>query len=265
MFQSLFWWKYCPGNNYLCGVVEYVTEFQSLFWWKYCPGSILRFPIQQGAKVSILVLVEVLPWAVRSGSTKVTTSARFNPCSGGSIALGLPRAPEEAEVRVSILVLVEVLPWVRQARRQAAPMKRVSILVLVEVLPWAICPLVYLSLLAQVSILVLVEVLPWASESRKVLVGQVMFQSLFWWKYCPGFSSYGFVSGLRSEFQSLFWWKYCPGFQARLSMVFCHSAKCRFNPCSGGSIALGYLPPCVFVPARPSFNPCSGGSIALGF
>ena len=65
-FQSLFWWKYCPGSlRRLREVWRVGTRFQSLFWWKYCPGS----PAYEAGKlvtgtpeVSILVLVEVLPW-----------------------------------------------------------------------------------------------------------------------------------------------------------------------------------------------------------
>ena len=37
--------------------------FQSLFWWKYCPGEKRKKALHPVRVVSILVLVEVLPWA----------------------------------------------------------------------------------------------------------------------------------------------------------------------------------------------------------
>ncbi len=86
--------------------------------------------------VSILVLVEVLPWAA-PGRCVFLAVTSFNPCSGGSIALGSPppgsslfiaacfnpcsggsialgrMTPHDlcTQAIVSILVLVEVLPW----------------------------------------------------------------------------------------------------------------------------------------------------------
>ena len=87
LFQSLFWWKYCPGERE-GGYVDNPVEFQSLFWWKYCPGR------------------------SKPASSKNDISC-FNPCSGGSIALGLGGAPLALLAVVSILVLVEVLPWER--------------------------------------------------------------------------------------------------------------------------------------------------------
>ena len=93
----------------------------------------------------------------------------FNPCSGGSIALGgkaWPMIPPQWMRLVSILVLVEVLPWDEAYDRKN-------------------------------------RALP-------------LFQSLFWWKYCPGM----------------------PQILLKLIMIIC------FNPCSGGSIALGDLTAC---------------------
>ena len=167
LFQSLFWWKYCPGqlvqNLFRFGIV-----FQSLFWWKYCPGPNLRGVWPKWALVSILVLVEVLPWVA-----------------------GVVR--REAANLVSILVLVEVLPWDIYA---GVP-----------------------GLFPGVSILVLVEVLPWASNRNMLRSEMTMFQSLFWWKYCPGDMEEKPVVDQKAEnaFQSLFWWKYCPGTTSTLS------------------------------------------------
>ena len=112
------------------------------------------------------------------------------------------------------------------------------------------------------------------------------FQSLFWWKYCPGANNSGPGYLVSAMFQSLFWWKYCPGPGKRTGTT--HNAYC-FNPCSGGSIALGVNVHDIFYVENgfqslfwwkycpgPSgshygqgrrvmcFNPCSGGSIALG-
>ena len=110
----------------------------------------------------------------------------FNPCSGGSIALGL-NLPIHVigPLHVSILVLVEVLPW-DGSEMGLSIFRHVSILVLVEVLPWEVPSLVNSSL-------------------------RYMFQSLFWWKYCPGIGE--------AFFEDPHAWS--------------------FNPCSGGSIALG--------------------------
>ena len=69
---------------------HHIPKFQSLFWWKYCPGDADLGHIRMTYHVvSILVLVEVLPWGTFMG------------------------AIEKAGERVSILVLVEVLPWER--------------------------------------------------------------------------------------------------------------------------------------------------------
>ena len=134
-FQSLFWWKYCPGTRRRDTTTPKSIKFQSLFWWKYCPGGHTCLQLGVLQTVSILVLVEVLPW---DKSKRHHTRRRYN---------------------VSILVLVEVLPWAQEPHRTSAR-DSVSILVLVEVLPWVQHP-------GRrpdphcVSILVLVEVLPW--------------------------------------------------------------------------------------------------------
>ena len=87
--------------------------FQSLFWWKYCPGSTGPGGEDPNPPVSILVLVEVLPWVPRSRTSSVDITC-FNPCSGGSIALGkVTFDPSGSSEHVSILVLVEVLPWAK--------------------------------------------------------------------------------------------------------------------------------------------------------
>ena len=160
----------------------------------------------------------------------------FNPCSGGSIALGRGYAVErDAPASVSILVLVEVLPWA-EGLLSGGEMK----ILFQSLFWWKYCPGLDRSGCwrrlprtgfnpcsggsialgppqpcawtprAQVSILVLVEVLPWVDRADGGW-WEVMFQSLFWWKYCPGFN---YASPFRSVVQS-------------------------FNPCSGGSIALG--------------------------
>ena len=184
-FQSLFWWKYCPGagtreGRFPSGVsfnpcsggsialgistlAKFLQSlrFQSLFWWKYCPG----------------------PTALRGPPTSAPC---FNPCSGGSIALG------DLDGDQSWIYLVfQSLFW------------------------WKYCPGVWPvgTTWARpiVSILVLVEVLPWGkvgAKSKKppsegfnpcsggsIALGSNgtrgkrydrLFQSLFWWKYCPG-------------------------------------------------------------------------------
>ena len=136
-------------------------RFQSLFWWKYCPGELAcHCAPERLAFVSILVLVEVLPWG---------------PVKAPQIGL---------IITVSILVLVEVLPW-DALDAQLVGHIQVSILVLVEVLPWG----VYVSYMGAVL-----------NE----------FQSLFWWKYCPGYVGFALEHDA-AKFQSLFWWKYCPG------------------------------------------------------
>ncbi len=112
--------------------------------------------------------LEVLPW----GRLWIQAS-RFNPCSGGSIALGTQLDGDTAP-RCHVYMF-----WWKYCR--AIPGSGTG-------------------LHGTLSILVLVEVLPWA--------------------------------GTDEWFQSLFWWKYCPGKEVRIFH------RC-FNPCSGGSIALG--------------------------
>ena len=205
----------CSGGSIALGRVSHPSDsqgwhtFQSLFWWKYCPGPIrFNFQVRGDVKVSILVLVEVLPWA-------------------------------------SSASLPDAVQWV-------------SILVLVEVLPWESCGCWAFFSLCVVSILVLVEVLPWAWIYPSGLLGSCF-------NPCSGGS---IALGVTRSFSSA------------------HTRS--FNPCSGGSIALGsvdfiLLPPkdevsiLVLVEVLPwavvdpprnfrmfCFNPCSGGSIALG-
>ena len=80
-FQSLFWWKYCPGDSTTPATLE-ALRFQSLFWWKYCPGPSESFTVDP----------------FRLG---------FNPCSGGSIALGQP----DPIVRVRLIVFQSLFWW----------------------------------------------------------------------------------------------------------------------------------------------------------
>ena len=238
-----------------------------------------------GETVSILVLVEVLPWAYNIIS--VCTSA----------------------TAVSILVLVEVLPWGHPAYAAIIRKSIVSILVLVEVLPWAGRGRnLYSDTL--VSILVLVEVLPWAVKRFRVHYGPLKFQSLFWWKYCPGVKMFYFSVATHSVsilvLVEVLPWAY-PGENGRvrggavsilvlvevlpwvpvvrvrrcaphpvsilvlvevLPWAFAFGGFCAlsigFNPCSGGSIALGFSFKLAIELWITCFNPCSGGSIALG-
>ena len=78
------------------------------------------------------------------------------------------------------------MPWERLKPIYEKVVIVVSILVLVEVLPWAGEFRQLFSAVQRVSILVLVEVLPWVSTGSFELLAWSMFQSLFWWKYCPG-------------------------------------------------------------------------------
>ena len=185
-FQSLFWWKYCPGQDRDGFSHASLPRFQSLFWWKYCPGLQLDLCGQFDAGfVSILVLVEVLPWVYSSARIYCFAWSGFNPCSGGSIALGKLILARRALCRA-----FQSLFW------------------------WKYCP---------------------GSVSPVLVRTALSFQSLFWWKYCPGVRPYAGIC-LPWQFQSLFWWKYCPG-KVTVSSMPC-IRKC-FNPCSGGSIALG--------------------------
>ena len=180
----------CSGGSIALGV-DYVAYealsgngFQSLFWWKYCPGLVT--------------------------AVNRTTRFRFNPCSGGSIALGsCLRRCAVTPNRVSILVLVEVLPWARSF----------------SALPTA--PLCFnpcsggsiaLGLTKCRTLTRCYGFNPCSGGSIALGVGQRLllfcctaFQSLFWWKYCPGLPCSRLPPQVGQEFQSLFWWKYCPG------------------------------------------------------
>ena len=119
------------------------------------------------------------------------------------------------------LIVFQSLFWWKYCPGRGGPrhhggLVEVSILVLVEVLPWGLIPLPSAAIGAAVSILVLVEVLPWADHAAIESKRSHMFQSLFWWKYCPGPG--GCLPGHKKPPR--------PG----------------FNPCSGGSIALGWDP-----------------------
>ena len=134
--------------------------FQSLFWWKYCPG--FAGPHRRPAPVQVSI-----------------------PCSGGSIALGFGDFTHlTLTVPVSILVLVEVLPW-GQLERGPSARNRVSILVLVEVLPWEYSGMELNSDSTSFN----------PCSGGSIALGEDLvfagapgdgFQSLFWWKYCPG-------------------------------------------------------------------------------
>ena len=262
LFQSLFWWKYCPGPAMAAEKrAPYRPVFQSLFWWKYCPGKNFRrssslrvswrFNPCSGGSIALGCGVP------RRGCPMMW---RFNPCSGGSIALG-PLAPEPPPDchKFQSLFWWKYCPGATVADEKPRG-SSVSILVLVEVLPWDAFPAGLPLERLFVSILVLVEVLPWdLVRFGTGVVAFPLFQSLFWWKYCPGYRKRE-RPGQGHRFQSLFWWKYCPGKTHGLVFVLLHLG---FNPCSGGSIALG-SPLSISGCSTLSFNPCSGGSIALG-
>ena len=265
LFQSLFWWKYCPGlvtavnrttrfrfnpcsgGSIALGqkdanpAVFLTQKFQSLFWWKYCPGV-----DRQGAAVvtlrdavSILVLVEVLPWAWCGSRCPLDSHKCFNPCSGGSIALGADAPTGYGQpVFVSILVLVEVLPWGWQRHAGRCTSFEVSILVLVEVLPWA-------KITGPTSASLRKGFNPCSGGSIALGSRAARWTTRHFTSFnpCSGGSialgtEYAWHGGEAQMFQSLFWWKYCPG-QGRQSMM--RSELLCFNPCSGGSIALGLL------------------------
>ena len=71
---GLMWWQQIVSILVLVEVLPWVLRDKVL-------------PPLNGVVVSILVLVEVLPWATSSVVT-LCAMLSFNPCSGGSIALG---------------------------------------------------------------------------------------------------------------------------------------------------------------------------------
>ena len=190
-FQSLFWWKYCPGRLQTWEDSLATRMFQSLFWWKYCPGD----GIEDSCMFSMLPFQSLFWWKYCPGRTRCRRRrcrrGCFNPCSGGSIALGSVRHKSRRGVHaVSILVLVEVLPWASVAEALGGT-GAVSILVLVEVLPWARPDLRSPLIRCSVSILVLVEVLPWVSASiwlcgRLALVSILVLVEVLPWAERPG-------------------------------------------------------------------------------
>ena len=306
-FQSLFWWKYCPGchGTLLLGQLEsrfnpcsggsialgcraspapgYTYRwFQSLFWWKYCPGYHARDARCQRDRVSILVLVEVLPWAAASVSG--TADGRcFNPCSGGSIALGRSHRMHwySAESFQSLFW------WKYCPGHIMRAMQGVNAIVFQSLFWWKYCPgsdsspskrsrLQSFNPCSGGSI-----ALGNLTASNCRLQG-ILFQSLFWWKYCPGA---GVPDRIRVfyKFQSLFWWKYCPGARDRVSNLvsdnlFQSLFWWKYCPgkgpqcgCSGPRVSILVLVEvlpwegtAVWLFGAPCFNPCSGGSIALG-
>ena len=134
----------------------------------------------------------------------------FNPCSGGSIALGDVRPQRSADSPgVSILVLVEVLPWDFSqegpglSARRFNPCSGGSIALGLLVFPGRFVGFPFQSLFWWKYCPGLVGTLT-AKEWKE-------FQSLFWWKYCPGKNAFKFPHQIAGPFQSLFWWKYCPG------------------------------------------------------
>ncbi len=162
LFQSLFWWKYCPGLDPELGRCSRTVEFQSLFWWKYCPGN--------------------MPSALGG-----TTNICFNPCSGGSIALGV----YPFRIRTQYPRMFQSLFWWKycpgQANTfQAGEMSKVSILVLVEVLPWGSGRCSMSSTVPRFNPCSGGSIALGRLQFILFLTPGIMFQSLFWWKYCPG-------------------------------------------------------------------------------
>ena len=103
LFQSLFWWKYCPGLDRADGG-WWEVMFQSLFWWKYCPGFFPCRAHPDSARFQSLFWWKYCPGSIDEVETASAVRC-FNPCSGGSIALGTWRAylPLQIEVRFQSL------------------------------------------------------------------------------------------------------------------------------------------------------------------
>ena len=172
MFQSLFWWKYCPGTVLGRTMGAHLIRFQSLFWWKYCPGPIRAIDITSGGlSVSILVLVEVLPWVYVVVFPVVLQVGEFQSlfwwkyCPGGKYRWTIFRHSDGFQS----LFWWKYCPGTPQSRVGEWQLSEVSILVLVEVLPWEMGVTPNQSYLVKVSILVLVEVLPW--EKAVIRIG----------------------------------------------------------------------------------------------
>ena len=89
--------------------------------------------------------------------------------------------------------------------------EQVSILVLVEVLPWALVPPLRGEEHGHVSILVLVEVLPWARGKAPAPDPKRCFNPCSGGSIALGNCNLIRLGDLTTLFQSLFWWKYCPG------------------------------------------------------
>ena len=235
LFQSLFWWKYCPGPGLSCDIGNLLFLFQSLFWWKYCPGCCF-------------------------GWINLSEFQSFNPCSGGSIALG--QFPRERWGRFP--QFQSLFWWKYCPGHRYLPAHYEIATGFQSLFWWKYCPgPVLASHLHRQQCFNpcsggSIALGPGPGER---LACDKKFQSLFWWKYCPG-RDLAFISDLDKLFQSLFWWKYCPGlipatvitrpdsmFQSLFwwkycpgrtepAVITCLMFTC-FNPCSGGSIALG--------------------------
>ena len=178
-------------------LVEVLPWDRSRQAWVVCPG------------VSILVLVEVLPW-VNHHKGGVSCRQSFNPCSGGSIALGSALSCRFAQGSESFNPCSGGSIALGKNDVHAGAFR----LMFQSLFWWKYCPGIADGIAGAgriaVSILVLVEVLPWARWQTRHSLDVASFQSLFWWKYCPGSTPPPILK----------------------------SGSC-FNPCSGGSIALG--------------------------
>ena len=76
------------GNCNLIRLGDLTTLFQSLFWWKYCPGSTTTARLRPG---SLRSFNPCSGGSIALGGDIISAPASvtcFNPCSGGSIALG---------------------------------------------------------------------------------------------------------------------------------------------------------------------------------
>ncbi len=211
--------------------------FQSLFWWKYCPGETPRRKADASVRCFNPCSGGSIALGLMSAQPERRTGASFNPCSGGSIALGalvdsiLTGVPGFNPCSGGSIAL-GIPGRVRVCRCGV-----VSILVLVEVLPWAF---------AHVGGKIHMETsfnpcsggsiaLGWALPSQ-VCLASMKFQSLFWWKYCPGM---GFTITSMScvyEVSILVLVEVLPWEADPLRL---REGNRSFNPCSGGSIALG--------------------------
>ena len=114
----------------------------------------------------------------------------FNPCSGGSIALGFPALPARfASYACFNPCSGGSIALGDRCHRPRPHHPPVSILVLVEVLPWDFLHFLHGLHHTPVSILVSGGSIALGDRCHRPRPHTLRFQSLFWWKYCPGGST----------------------------------------------------------------------------